>query len=92
MIGVKILPKYDTILVCKRSSVPMKKGKREGITLLAHSKSPFDTADKFVLEKTTKQTKNIQNINGKIAFFNFIVIIEFIHKSPNLIYMNKQNV
>ena len=92
IIGVKNFPSHDTILVCKRSSVPIKKGKRDGTTLLAQSKRPFDTATKLVLEKTIKQTKNKQNINGKIAFLNFIVIIEFIHKPPNLMYMNKQNI
>lgn len=61
----KNLPKILTILVCIKSSVETKKGKREGTTELAHKVSPDLTAGRLDLEKTSKHKVNNRKTKGK---------------------------
>lgn len=63
------MPTLEIIFVYPSSSVAIKKGNNEGITLLAHKRSPDLVATRLLLENTTKQTVNKQKSKGKIFLF-----------------------
>ena len=56
--------------VCDNSSVATKNGNNDGTIEFAHKISPFFAADRFVLEKITRQLVNSIRIDGNIICFN----------------------
>ena len=81
---LSFFPKISITLVYESNSVAIKKGSKEGITEFANKLNPFFAADRFCLEKITKQTVNktnkmdnklsLNDINKNLYFRFFIVL------------------
>lgn len=72
IIGVRKKLNIFIILVCIRSSVDTKNGKRDGTTEVAQSASPDFTAIKLFFEKNKIHRVNIRNKMAEKFFFNVI--------------------
>ena len=72
----KIFPSCVIILVCIKSSVATKKGKREGITEFDHRAKPDFTAGKLLFENNNKLKVKIRKIKGRKFLFSFIKLIK----------------
>ena len=64
-----IFPIICIIFVFERSSVAIKKGRREGTTELAQRTSPLLAADRLLFEKNTKQMVNSKKTRGIVFLF-----------------------
>ena len=56
--------------VCFISSIPIRKGRRDGITLLTHSKNPLCALSKEAFENTTSSIRKMSIKRGNKYRFN----------------------